>query len=173
MASGALFSLFSPVQNISFQNQHSMTWHCVPQPRPCRKEQVCAEVAEKDCMADLLSCVFSALSALSARKKSSRTCVILTCCSAKRKSGPCDATYCQIVTCARVKKRSIVSFLCDLCASARACLSFFWAKGQGKTKQNGPRQWVFVPFVCQFPSYGYWLNAENCMASFASSRAWS
>ena len=67
MSSDALFSLFSPVQNILFQNQHFTAWRgaqaqtkTMPEGKgACRG----AEVAEKDCMAHLLSCFFSALSA--------------------------------------------------------------------------------------------------------------
>jgi len=73
MGTDALFSLFSPVQNILFQNQPSTAWHgaqaqtkTMPEGKGARRG---AEVAEKDCMADLLSCYFSALSAPSARKK--------------------------------------------------------------------------------------------------------
>jgi hypothetical protein len=73
MGTDALFSLFSPVQNILFQNQPSTAWHgaqaqtkTMPEGKGARRG---AEVAEKDCMAHLLSCFFSALSALSARNK--------------------------------------------------------------------------------------------------------
>jgi hypothetical protein len=63
MSSDALFSLFSPVQNILFQNQHFTAWRgaqaqtkTMPEGKgACRG----AEVAEKDCMADLLPCFFS------------------------------------------------------------------------------------------------------------------
>ena len=84
MSSDALFSLFSPVPSILFQRSNSTAWHGTPQPKPCRKGQVRAEAqgAEKESLADLLSRCCSALSAFSARKKSSRPCVILTDCSA-------------------------------------------------------------------------------------------
>jgi hypothetical protein len=42
----------------------------------------------------------------------------------------CDATYCQTLTFSCVKK-GILSILCALRASARACLSLFCAHGQG------------------------------------------
>ena len=76
MSSDALFSPFSPVQSILFQNQPSTAWHgpqaqtkTLPEGKGARRG---AEVAETDCMADPLSCFFSALSALSARKKNPR-----------------------------------------------------------------------------------------------------
>ena len=73
MGTDALFSLFSPVQNILFQNQPSTAWHgaqaqtkTMPEGKGARRG---AKGAEMDCVADLLSCFFSALSAPSARKK--------------------------------------------------------------------------------------------------------
>jgi hypothetical protein len=93
MSSDALFSLLSPVQSILFQRSNSTTWHGTPQPKPCRKGQVRAEAqgAEKESLADLLSRCCSALSAFSARKKSSRPCVMLTDCSA----ASAEKKFCQ------------------------------------------------------------------------------
>jgi hypothetical protein len=45
--------------------------------------------------------------------------------------GICDTTYCRTVTFQCVKKSNL-SFLRALCASARAFLLHAWAKGQGK-----------------------------------------
>jgi hypothetical protein len=70
--------------------------------------------------------------------------------SAERKSGPCDATYCQIVTCACVKKawRPFSAIFTPL---REPVFPSFGPKDEEKTRQMGPRQWVFIDFVYQFP----------------------
>jgi hypothetical protein len=68
-----LCSLCFLLSQASCSKSNLTVWHCVqaltkslPEGTGARRG---AEGAEKDCMADLLSCFFSALSALSARKK--------------------------------------------------------------------------------------------------------
>jgi hypothetical protein len=62
----------------------------------------------------------------------------------------CDATYCQIVTFIWIK-RGFLSFLCDLCASTRACLSFLWAKGRRTNKAKSSQAIGVRFFDYQFP----------------------
>jgi hypothetical protein len=70
--------------------------------------------------------------------------------NAERKSGLCDATYYQIVTCACVKK-ALCPFSAIIAPLREPVFPSFGLKDEDKTKQNGPRQWVFVASVCQFP----------------------
>jgi hypothetical protein len=70
-----------------------------------------------------------------------------------------DATYCQTLTFSCVKK-GILSILCTLHASARACLFLFWAQGQGNRmstpKGSNPARSSPIGQNCCLTSLNQW-----------------